>query len=402
MRPVMSWRRSALEAAARWLTRQRNSRGQMAVVFLVIIALIFVLAAMTMNLGEVARLRTSTANAADAGALAAASWVASGENQVANIARGMWTLVLMVQAIFVVPFCFYMCWFALVIWGILWLANGLYLKGQADAVMGAAWDNAHAAALFTAIQNATIDDPTGAVQTQIKTLSDQFEATRTVPPIVRLDWVRKGAGGVPEPSWAEFNVAFTNGQPKLEMKGWAPSFTCLTPCLVWLAISNVPVECWWGDPNCCVCLCIIIPPWIYWCPGCIIPCFETFAWTGVGEQIPVIDPEYSSVPVTGAFREPGWYEVAGMKLWPKGGDCEFCLPVRVSVRFLNVTPSDMNNEAGDVIVRVTHHREGGTGLRFWETRYPDQIASEATAHYNGSSVTLWPDPRSFAQLVNVR
>ena len=404
-RSVLGLARELLPALLRARERLdgRSRRGQMAVVFVAIIALIFLLAAMTMNLGEVARLRTSTANAADAGSLAGASWVASGENEVAEIAKGMWLNILIVQAVFAVPFCWQVCWLPLLIWAILWLVNGVTLKGAADMVLHAAWDNAHAAALFTAIQNATIDDPTGAVQKQIKRLGDQFGSSRTVPPVVRLDWERKGAGGIVEPSWAEFSVQFTNQMPELEMEGWAPSFTCLTPCLVWLAISNVRDRCWFGDSNCCVCFCIIISRLFSFCPGCIMRCFKTFAWTGVGDisftALDDISGEWTEVI---AGQGPAWLKLAGVPLWPAGGDCEWCLPIRGSVTFLNVTPSDMKNPEGDVIVNVKHHREGRTDLRFWETQYPDQIVSESTAHYEDVRVTLWPDARSFAQLVSVR
>ena len=72
-----------------WRACARRSRGQAAVLFVVLIALVLLLAAWTMNLGEVARLKTSTANAADAAAIAAASWVASGENEVSKIAEAM-------------------------------------------------------------------------------------------------------------------------------------------------------------------------------------------------------------------------------------------------------------------------------------------------------------------------
>src|SRR3989338_5125636 len=212
----------------RWYRDGRSRRGQMAVMFLVVIALIFLLAAMTMNLGEVARLRTSTANAADAGALAAAYWIASSENETAQIAKEMWRNVIITQAIMVVPFCMLVCPIAMAIWGLLALTNGA-LASLANTIMHSAWDNAHAAAVFTAIQNATIDDPTGTVQTgvkepfdpndtTIKMLSDQFEATRTLPNPVRFTWDRKGAGGALEPSWLEIDASFTHPPPRLDMR----------------------------------------------------------------------------------------------------------------------------------------------------------------------------------------
>src|SRR3989338_4143954 len=83
----------------------RTSQGQIAVGFLVIAAFTLLLVRMTINLGQMAQVRTETSNAADAGALAAASWIASGENEAALIAGRMLDLLGMVQAIYIVPFC---------------------------------------------------------------------------------------------------------------------------------------------------------------------------------------------------------------------------------------------------------------------------------------------------------
>src|SRR3989338_2538620 len=80
-------------------------RGQIAVGFLVIAAFTLLLVRMTINLGQMAQVRTETSNAADAGALAAASWIASGENEAALVASRMLDLLAMVQAIYIVPFC---------------------------------------------------------------------------------------------------------------------------------------------------------------------------------------------------------------------------------------------------------------------------------------------------------
>src|SRR3989338_6952181 len=80
-------------------------RGQIAVGFLVIAAFTLLLVRMTINLGQMAQVRTETSNAADAGALAAASWLASGQNEAALVAGRMLDLVGMVQAIYIVPFC---------------------------------------------------------------------------------------------------------------------------------------------------------------------------------------------------------------------------------------------------------------------------------------------------------
>ena len=140
---------------------QFGRQGQIAVGFIVLMALLVVLTSFTMNLGEVARIKTATSNSADSGALAGASWVASGENEAAKIAEAMWINVLIAQAIFLIPFCLNVCWAIVVIFAVLVLINYVYLRTVANMVLQGAWDNAHIVALFTAIRNAWIDDTRG-------------------------------------------------------------------------------------------------------------------------------------------------------------------------------------------------------------------------------------------------
>ncbi|MCI0529739.1 MAG: hypothetical protein L0Y56_20040, partial [Nitrospira sp.] len=257
----------------------------MAIVFLVFMALILILAAATMNLGEVARLKTSTAKAADAGALAGASWMASGDNELAEIAKGMWINVLIVQAIFAVPFCNATgaCLIPPLIMTLLWLVNNVILKGlAADPVAQAARENALAATLFTAIQNLHMD-VSGCVpglpcpQDEIDEISGIFEDSRTVPLDVTLDWFRSGAGGAQERSWAR--ISFNDLEEyELILDGWDPIALCLVRFLNVFGNASDPCV---GIPvgscnpvDCCLCLCIT---WV--CPGCIWPCFSFPAWT---------------------------------------------------------------------------------------------------------------------------
>ncbi len=102
---ALDQRSPAMQRVADWLRHsgQDGRRGQIAVAFIALIALILVLTPITMNLGEVARIKTATANAADAGALAGASWVASGENELAWISMGMWTAYLFVRVFYILP-----------------------------------------------------------------------------------------------------------------------------------------------------------------------------------------------------------------------------------------------------------------------------------------------------------
>lgn len=80
-------------------------RGQIAIGFLTVIALALVLVTMTVNVGQMAQVRTETSNAADAGALAGASWIASGMNEAALVANKVTEAKVLVQTIYLVPFC---------------------------------------------------------------------------------------------------------------------------------------------------------------------------------------------------------------------------------------------------------------------------------------------------------
>lgn len=337
-------------------------KGQIAVVFLVLMALILLLAVMTMNLGEVARLRTSTANAADAGALAAASWVASSENRMAQAAKSLWLSQFMVQAILAIPACPAGCWYPVALYALMVITHQLMMM-TVNEDAHAAWDRAHAAALFTAILNATIDDPTDKVRNEIKALSDQFEATQTVPSTVKFEWVRKGAHAFPEPSSLEISVNFTNDMPKLELNGWGPSSWCWGPCMYFWTW-----HCCWG-------------PVYGWFGG-------TFSTT------PAMWVEFMLKAVKATFTK--WTT-------PLPGACNTCFPIPLPLGAIGlVTPSDIANEQGEVSVTVAQHRQRGSNLRFWTMRYPDQIVSQATARYGGASVDFWPKPDAKAELVSVQ
>ncbi|MBI3321997.1 MAG: hypothetical protein HYZ91_07015 [Candidatus Omnitrophica bacterium] len=330
-------------------------RGQIAVAFLVFMALILLLAASTMNLGEVARLKTATANAADAGALAGASWVASGTNELALIAQAQWLNWWIVQLIFVLPFCDFMLWVPPVMIAILWLVNFVILKQQAaDLVIKAAWENAPAAALFTAIQNAWIDDTSGEVNRQIQELSDHYQATRTLPSSVTFNWTRKGADKVARPSWVQIDVSIPGQRPELKMGGWSPAFWFWTR------------------------ICIIIPPFI----NCCFPAFGWNSWSNPGKPGSSIWTAKTIGGVAGA----AWSSLKGYIPMPHFGGCGYmtCVPFGGSIPGVPVRPTGIANSTGDFTVTVRHHREGGGALRFWAMRYPNEVFSSATAHYGGA------------------
>jgi hypothetical protein len=385
----------------RMLRRKAHHRGQIAVMFVVFMALILLLVAATMNLGEVALLKTGTANAADAGALAGASWVASGTNELAKIAQGMWINVYAVQAIFTIPFCWDACWVPAVIYAILAMVNyGILKASAADPVIKAAWENAKAAALFTALQNAEIDDPSGEVQNEINELSAAFAETRSVPDTARFDWVRVGANDFEEPSWVEVSVQFLDERPELTMGGWGPWFICLSDCL---DLGFLGLCCWtfplaWtdyackfegGEPNC----------------------------TGEDDMKVECDVLTSGDQAkTGncwTAKQPGrkgwtlgamWASLLDIIPEPKINTCRTCIPLPLSLPASPTTPDEIADSTGRVVVTVTQHREGGSELAFWTMSYPDQIVSEATAEYGGADAGGWfdwPDADATAELVEV-
>jgi hypothetical protein len=88
--------------------------------------------------------------------------------------------------------------------------------------------------------------------------------------------------------------------------------------------------------------------------------------------------------------------------FPTLGSCSTCLPIPVSLAFLETAPDHLDNSEGDVTVIVKQTRAGGSDLRFWMMRYPPEIRSDSTAHYYGPFIGLFPDANAFAELVAVR
>ena len=349
---------------------RRDRRGQIAVMFVICIALILAMAAMTMNLGEVAKLKTTTANAADAGALAAASWVASGENEAGLIAQGMWLNWLIVFLIFLIPFCVWACLIGVLI-AISYALVQMALRKAADKVMKAAWENGREAAPRIAIQNATVDDPSGAVNAQIKALAD----THPFPSPATLSWQRRGADGVMCNSSLTIDIAMSP-QPSLHTSFWGPILICLSPC-----ISIGPFGCCWVFP---------------------------FAWGGsdslstsdIDGDMGVPDSTGLSLSTVPSF----WSGLAGIFSLPIPAACPTCFPLIIPLGAFGLGPPDgINNGEGIVTVTVTHRREVGTAFRFWTMRDPGDIVSQSQARHTEADTGfgIGGDPGSHAELAGV-
>ncbi len=395
--------------------------GQVAVMFVVIIALIIALGAFTMNLGEVARLKTSTANAADAGALAAASWIASGQNEVAKIAQGMWINVYLVQAVFVFPFCLRVCHWAVILMAVLALVNGLILRDIANEALHGAWDRARADAFFIAVQNLLIDDASGGVQDRLKQMGKTFEDDQRLPTPEEtgrpsgslagshwLQWRRSSPSGdgSDRTHWVAIHTSFSSSRPELTMSNWGPWGFCL---IRW-------GECQQAGPTggAAAASCCIRNPWG---AGCIWPCFSwTPSWVTWGgkKKEAVKAPAKGTAVRTGEkvwdWTRSGLVKMVGFlpRPWPtsSGGDlgtCNFCLPIPINILQLPTKPGQISHGRGEVTVTVQYHREGGlmrggTGVPFWTSRYPTEITSESTAHYTDASVSSLPKAKAYAEL----
>lgn len=124
---------------SRRLFLRRRQRGQIAIGFVVMMGLVLIFVGMTVNLGQMAQVRAAVSNSADAGALAGASWLASGQNEAAMIAGKMWNSLAMAQALFLVPFCPGRGFQAQLLWTRIFMNNQLRFRVWANGVMDAAW-----------------------------------------------------------------------------------------------------------------------------------------------------------------------------------------------------------------------------------------------------------------------
>ena len=343
----------------RWAQRRQRS-GQAAVGFIAVMALIVVLTSATMNIGELARLKTATANSADAGALAGASWIASGTNDLAIIAQLMLINYWVLQAIFFVPFCLQLIWMPPMLLLTLMVTNVGLNELTAVPRMQAAWDRGKGSALLTAIANARIDDDSGLVAEEIRKLVEGVsEGNDEVPGNVRFQWTRRGAED--EASWVSFDVRYPPdaSMPKIVMESGNLTF--------------------WG-----------------WIPSCLgIFCWQAFGWNVPGTKR---DPPPKPVDPMGGQDTPGkngsvyvgWVKpVFSVRAPSSIGWCGYTtfLPFIIRAKWFRipVRPKVILNSAGEVGVTVTQHRDAIL-LPRWRMRYPEQIVSSAAAEYKGARV----------------
>lgn len=146
-------------------------KGQVAPLMIIFIAVVLVCMMVVFNIGKVSLNKVDTQNAADAGALAASSWLASGENMIADIGQMMNYATLGFNAMMI---C--IVWpsipkaFAVV--GSFCLDQAL-IVGQADTIDDLVHERAAEAALLYAFINAGVDE-----QKREPTPEDDYESWR--------------------------------------------------------------------------------------------------------------------------------------------------------------------------------------------------------------------------------
>jgi len=351
--------------------RRCGVRGQTATILVTAIAAVLIVSMSTVNVGTVALTRTQTSNAADAGALAAASWVASAQNAVAlTQAKGMWKVYTLFRAIFMIPF--HKPWEPVVVW-IMYAEMQAYRANAAREVLAAGWETAHHAAFETALSNLNIDDPTDAYEQKLDELSATFEAVRKarttpadgtvddnqdmisaeMPTSFEFEWDRH-PDDVDDPDGKQGKQTVTI---EIEFSSDAPQFKTTKgppPAWIWLPPSpffSIPVPGWVFRQSLAVDL-----PWILPAVGFPILWIEVWA---------------RSLP---------------MPLPP--------LPIGTS------KPKDILNGEGEITVKVTRTSQDAD-LRLFQTKYPEEVCSSATAKYDKAKVTRSPRDRSTPRLVKV-
>jgi len=376
-----------------------------------------ILASMMMNVGEVATLRTSTANAADAAALAGASWVASGENEMTDMADAMVDNAYLIQRIYATPFCpnitleqiatFY--WAAQA-------ANQSLAAFANGTIIEQAWQQGRAYAYFTALSQATIDDPTGQAQQHIQDQAEAFSASAQLPASQSLAWNRGGAGGAgTEASTLTVNVTFPSQRPKLRLQNWTPlakqwqgpqgdysgtrvGWTVVTGTENWTLVSTEYSRLSTVGPG-------------------TVKAFEgypyerkawgtlRFDWTDIFpdgvlggpknigiDALPIPNPSPTDPQTCPVKCVP---ESVLQCHDPNGASEQCCFPTPVPINYsekfgsaqaIPVMDANQDHANGEVSVEVVHARQGGTQLAFWTMRYPAPIRSTARARYEGASV----------------
>lgn len=452
------WRRAVTAlfplgfAGSGGVLRWRQQNGQIAAVFVAVMVLVLLFAVMTMNLGQTAKLKTAVSNTADAAALAAASWIASGANEIVYVARGMSINAMIVQLVFVIPFCWEACAEALGIYAALLMANNLYLHSTANQVGHGAFDMAHAGGFQAAMSNAPIDAKDAEsirIQHELRAISNHFRSTEgdlvgggmanpdrpgegTIESIggngsfsYTTSWDRLSTDGRSYTSTLNVSTVFSNSEPGLSMGGdWGPTFICWSPKF-FIPISNNG-GCAAVEQTCCLCICLTIYYYTI-CPECVWPSFTAWGWQRPNDdaestQQSSESSEPTSVDGSQASSASFFSGIASQlqafgKAWSGSvgqvvpndltpGTCtendQTCLPIPGSAGG-EVCPGNISDGSGDVTVTVTLSRSGAGSLPFWQTRAP-VITSSATAHYAGASVGGcfdWHSPDAFAHLTDV-
>ena len=187
-----------------------HREGQIAVMFLVIIAFSLTLIWLMVDLYANAKAKVETSNASDAAALSAASWMASGQNEADDLSRKMNESLQVVQGAYQTNvFCpgDAQANYAQTLWQSLLVnphhagkcqgANPAdywncgptrFFQTVANGAMTAAWNEGRAAFLLSAVNNMTIDAPGSNLPQAIRDELVALKANRPVSFPLRMTW----------------------------------------------------------------------------------------------------------------------------------------------------------------------------------------------------------------------
>ena len=424
-----------------------GGRGQVAVACLVLTAFILVLVMVTINVGQMSQVRTETSNAADAGALAGASWMASGQNEGAAVAAKIWDSIHMLQAIYIMPFCpgTDSQEYARVLWESLAgrpielppappsvppgtpSAPAPYFRGVADDVMRAGWNLGRREALTAVMNNlivrwdatagtypfpfqvggnfALAGDfryiPEQTMSSLVTMWQDRLYAFNIPQETIMFDW----SSGDPFTSPLELGQVFQVVRYNFQYPERPPKLMLINLNMRYLQFQSPT----WADTS---------------------PVFDY-----VGELVGIKNtwPPYTS-PVVDLFRvtrvtlfptRPLELDANGRKYWdfdlteviPQLNDVDIGIcddeinglvsmpetPARI------VQPDWIHDGAGSVRVKVTHEVNNSLGaiadpnwgatIPVWESRF-QPVASEARANFTTADVTENGTQRASAQLTS--
>lgn len=327
----------------------RAARGNIAVFFIPVLAVMLLLTMWVINRGQTGIGRVEVANCADAGALAGASWIASGQNECLWVVRKMFSAMAMLQALYLVPFCPDAEVYADDLWQDVVADDAsvmAYFGATCNALMEDAWRMGSQASFSACYNNLMIRN-----QPDVSPGEIQVQFYESPGGTVTAEWTVEGIGDRTHTVTAD--VMYPAQQPLLEQADLEMSY------LVWQATNPNPDPRWPKD----------------W-PGSVkFPCFDGVVSAqgfGFGGPSPDMGADWAANPLAVIGGLKG-YEVdlfdgdrMALLIDIPYGDCaegSLCFLKRLQTSNSPRRPVGILNSAASVGVSGTHSvvQDGGGG-----------------------------------------